>query len=81
MIDPAPVPFVAAVSIMLPPLWPAYPEVWFAQVEAMSTIRVVTVQKTCFDYVISSLSPDFAMEVRDMLMKPPMDNPYEVLKA
>lgn len=78
---PATVPSVNAISIKLPPFWPTDPEVWFAQVEAQFTTRGVTAQKTRFDYVISSLSPEFAMEVRDLLLKPPTDNPYNTLKA
>lgn len=78
---PAPVPTVAAVSIKLPPFWPADPEVWFTQVEAQFTTRGVMAQKTCFDYVISSLSPEFAMEVRNLLLKPPAESPYNTLKA
>ena len=71
---------VAAIQLKLPPFWPKDPALWFAQIEAQFTTRRVTVSRTKFDYVISSLSPEFATEVRDLLLSPPEEQPYEVLK-
>ena len=47
----------------------------------MFTTKGVSVQRTHFDCVVSSHSPEFATEVRDLLLKPPMDDPYDVLKS
>ena len=82
MTDPVDTPptRIATLSIKLPPFWPAYPQLWFAQIEAQFSTRNITVQKTKFEYVVASLSPEYATEVRDLLLHPPEENPYDVLK-
>ena len=85
MNDPEPnissTPSLAAVSIKLPPFCPADLEVWLAQTEAFFATRGITAQKTRFNYIVSSLSPEFAVEVRDVILKPPDESPYDALKT
>ena len=71
---------VSSVTIKIPLFWPADPKVWFAQVDAQLTTKSITSQKTRFDHVVASLSPEYATEVRDLILKPPTVDPYTELK-
>ena len=71
---------VAAVSIKLPPFWPSDPQIWFAQVEAQFATRGITAQRTMFDYIIANLSPEYATEIRGLILRPPGENPYDKVK-
>ncbi len=75
-----PVPTVAAINLKLPPFWSSNPEVWFQQVDAQFRTRGITAQRTKFDYIVASLSPEFATEVRDLIIHPPTATPYDVLR-
>ena len=77
---PMPPPEIAAVNLKLPPFWPADPELWFAQVEAQFKTNNIRTQGKKFDHVVASLAPAFATEVRDLILRPPAENPFDTLK-
>ena len=83
--DPPPPPAapagrVAAIQIKLPPFWPKDPALLCAQIEAQFTTHGITASRTKFEYVVSSLSPKYATEVRNLPLTPPAEHPYEQLK-
>ena len=81
--DPPPVApsgRVTAIQIKLPPFWPKDPALWSAQIKAQFTTRGITASRTKFEYIVSSLSPEYATEVRDLLLTPPAEHPYKQLK-
>ena len=78
---PPPQPVTSAISIKLPPYWPRDPALWFSQVEAQFTTRAITSEQTKYAYVVGSLQPEVAQEVRDLLINQPAETPYTKLKT
>ena len=71
---------IAAFNLKLPPFWSSDLEVWFQQVEAQFCTHSITAQCSKFDYTVASLSPELATEVRDLIIHPPTDSPYDSLR-
>jgi len=59
---------VAALQIKLPLFWLQDPQLWFAKIEAQFMTCQITISRTKFGYV------------HDLLLNPPDETPYEVLK-
>lgn len=74
-------PNVSAINLKLPAFYPSDPALWFGQVENLFLTRRITSQKSKFAYIVSSLQPEVAQEVRDILLNPPTQTPYDTIKA
>ena len=73
-------PQIGAISIKLPPFWPADPLIWFAQAEAQFKTRGINREDTKFAHILAAVQPEIIQEVRDLVINPPQDNPYKRLK-
>lgn len=71
---------VSRVAVKLPEFISSDPELWFAMVEGSFIGSDVKNEKTKFGYIIAALPPKFATEVKDIILKPPTDNPYTKLR-
>ena len=78
--QPLAAPVVSTMAVKIPPFWPADLQVWFTQVEAQFTIRNNTKERTKFDHVVTALTPEYATEVRDLLLALPEQDLYSTLK-
>ena len=71
---------MAAYAIKISLFWPSDPTLWFTQVESQFMLRGMTAQLMKFRHVLANLSQEIGTEVRDVLMNPPAENPYDGLK-
>lgn len=67
--------------LRLPPYWAHDPQLWFAQIDAQFAARNIVSQVTKYGYVIGVLPAEVAAEIRDIILQPPCDNPYNTLKS
>lgn len=75
------IPSVNTTKCRLPPFWRQDPTVWFAQVEAEFRTAHVAASSRKFNLLISALPSDVAMDIRDIIINPPIVSPYEIAKA
>lgn len=71
---------VHASEIKLPGFWHHDPSLWFVLVEAEFAKRHITSQQTKYHHVLTSLSSSVMAEVRDIVISPPLSDPYDYLK-
>ena len=59
---------------------PEDPEYWLAQLELQFTVHNIRRQLTKFSYLAANLPRSLAPDVRDLILHPPEEDPYDALK-
>ena len=72
---------VSTVSLKLPPFWPNKATLWFAHAEAQFHLRGITVDKTKFAHVLTTLDSTTAEYAMDIIQAPPNEDAYGALKS
>ncbi|KAL3188480.1 hypothetical protein MRX96_003448 [Rhipicephalus microplus] len=73
-------PTVALLDMKLPPFRTSDLTLQFIQAEALFATRRITADTTKYHYVVVDNPPATVSEVRDILLAPPADLAYQVLK-
>nr|XP_042902991.1 uncharacterized protein LOC122270291 [Parasteatoda tepidariorum] len=71
---------IARITVKPPPFWRANPELWFRQIESQFTLAGVTTESTKFHHVVSALQPEELAIISDIVISPPVDEPFTALK-
>lgn len=69
------------VGVKVPPFWPDRPALWFAQLEGQFILSGINSDTTKFYYASGQLDHQYAIEVADIIERPPKDNKYLTLKT
>ena len=72
---------VFRIAVQLPHVWPELPAVWFAQAVEPFERAFIKLQRNNYNYVVWKFNLQQAADVEDIITKPPLQEPYERLKA
>lgn len=72
---------ISRVAVRMPEFIPTDPELWFAMAEGNFASAGVTGDRSKFGYIVGALPPKYAMEVKDVIMKPPPAGAYDRVKC
>nr|XP_042912876.1 uncharacterized protein LOC122272906 [Parasteatoda tepidariorum] len=71
---------IAHVSVKPPPFWKSNPTLWFVRLEAQFSLANIITELTKFNHVVAALDADVLTSVSDILITPPDNLPYSVIK-
>ena len=67
-------------NFKLPEFWPHTPTMWFARAQFRMEVAGIAAERDMFAYTMDALPYESLRLVHDLLMAPPADRPFSVLK-
>lgn len=71
---------VSHISVKVPPFWADKPSLWFAQLDGQFLLGKITSDSTKFYHAVSVLDYKYAVEVEDIITRPPENDKYGTLR-
>ena len=68
---------VQAITPKIPPFGAADIELWLAQIQLQFQIARISKSETKFSYIVAALPTEVISDLRDLILSPPTENPYE----
>jgi len=70
----------SAGNVKLPEYWACSPGIWFARVELRYEVCGIVSEREKFAHAVNALTQDATRLVTDLILTPPADRPYTILK-
>jgi len=67
-------------NVKLPDYWPHSPGIWFARVELRFEVCGIVSEREKFAHTVNALTQEATRLVTDLILTPPVDRPYTILK-
>ncbi|GFU54985.1 uncharacterized protein NPIL_505081 [Nephila pilipes] len=71
---------ITHVAVKPSPFWKHKSALWFVRLETQFDLAKISLNTTNFNYVLSAVDSDILDSVSDLVLKPPENGRYEVLK-
>jgi hypothetical protein len=72
---------ISRVAVRIPPFCQEDPEMWFCMAERSFEASGIKTDTTKFGYILGALEPRYAAEVREIILNPPEEGAYQLLRS
>ncbi|XP_017471491.1 PREDICTED: uncharacterized protein LOC108381379 [Rhagoletis zephyria] len=71
---------IAKVTVKIPPIWHAKPELYIAQVESQFIAAGISSDRSKYHTVVAAIESSVLAQISDIILNPPVEDLYRTLK-